>query len=77
MNFDLDKCRLVVRAAAKLNNFFVGFQEETVKDINAVTFSETTPYFKHLVCDARSRGRPTTDKSHIEVLGVGTRKRHA
>ena len=76
MQFETEKGRLVIRAAAKLHNFSVDFRESTGNP-DVLTFSGMVPYFKNLTSDVRKRGHPSVDESAVEALGIGVRNRLA
>ena len=74
MQFETEKGRLVIRAAAKLHYLLVDYREATGNP-DVLTFSGMVPYFKDLTSDVRKRGRPLEDESAVDALGVGVRYR--
>ena len=77
MSFDLQKCRKIVRAAAKIHNFLVDYRELHGEntDTKYVSFNLAgiIPLSKNLNPDPKKRGRPTVDEAVLVDMGRNLR----
>ena len=76
MAFDLEKCRRVIRACAKLHNYLVDYRVEFAEDSDnsdnsyiSLDIAGSVPVFKGLNPNSRKRGRPTEDEALLTDIG--------
>ena len=76
MAFDLEKCRRVIRACAKLHNYLVDYRVEFTEDTDnsdnsyiSMDLAGSVPVFKGMNPDPKKRGRPTEDETLLTDMG--------
>ena len=79
MHWELNKCRNVIRASAKIHNFLVDYREAHMTDVrdDFISFEDAVPIFRDLGVDKNKKGRLTKEENEVTNLGIGLRKRLA